>query len=87
MGFNIGDKVIIKSIKTKGEVTQLIVPRSDPKLNGSTQIGSNELYYIIDYYDDLGGQHSTGFKEDHIELDKQYYREKSINDILKGKVL
>ena len=31
MGFNIGDKVIIKSIKTKGEVTQLIVPRSDPK--------------------------------------------------------
>lgn len=77
MGFNIGDRVIIKSIKTKGEVTRISKDR-----NGV-------IYYIVDYIDRNGHKNSisTGFKGEHIELDKQYYRENKIDDILKGKVL
>lgn len=76
MEFNIGDRVIIKSIKTKGEVTHISKDR-----NGVT-------YYIVDYVDRNGHKiATTGFKGEHIELDKQYYRENKIDDILKGKVL
>lgn len=77
MEFNIGDKVIIKSIKTKGEITEI----------KHREVIPVKIYYIVDYFDASGSKHSTGFKGEHLELDKQYYREKRINDILKGKVL
>jgi hypothetical protein len=77
MEFNIGDKVIIKSIKTKGEIREI-----KPRFNNFRIV-----YYIVDYFDVGGSKHSTGFKKEHLELDKQYYREKRIDDVLKGKVL
>ena len=82
MEFNIGDKVIIKSIKTKGEITDIRYRERIPI-----------IYYIVNYVDTQGHKKSKnvnclrGFQVEHLELDKQYYRENRIDDILKGKVL
>lgn len=74
MKFNKGDKVIIKSIKVKGTIESVRY-----SFIGSS---NSENYYMVNY-----GGSTSGFKAEHLEIDKEYYRDKKINDILKNKDL
>ena len=67
--FNKGDKVIINSINTKGIISYIRYP-----LHNEPQ----PIYYIVDYTNGSGDECSTGFKSEHIRLDKEWYRNQKI---------